>query len=158
MSANRISNLALFWLILLLPTIYILSQRNAVKTNGNGLKTDTVVVYVDRCVENVDWDAFIEALIWVESNNNPNAAGKANDVGVLQITPIIVEECNRLLGDSVYSLEDRYDRQKSIEMFNVIQNKYNPDKCPHWALKLWNPKSSYDYHIKVFAMYKEITN
>lgn len=54
MNTNRISKFALFWLILLLATIYIISERKAVKTQGNTLKTDTAAVYVDRCVEKVN--------------------------------------------------------------------------------------------------------
>lgn len=160
MNTNKFNFWALFWLILLLATISIFSKRNAVKTNENAVKTNTVVVYVPNGSENLNWSVFIEALCWIESEDNPKAVGNNNDVGVLQITPVLLEEVNRLLSVSgsskSYTLEDRYDRGKSIEMFNIIQNAYNPDKCPHWALKLWNPRAGWEYHIKVFAMYKEL--
>lgn len=156
MSANRISNLALFWLILLLPTIYILSQRNAVKTNGNGLKTDTVVVYVDRCVENVDWNAFIEALIWVESGGDSNAVGSSDDVGVLQIKKVMVDECNRIVGYKHFEYEDRMDSIKSVQIFNIVQKHHNPKRNIHLALKIWNSKANLEYHRKVENKYNEL--
>ena len=160
MNTNKFNFGTLFWLILLLATVSIFSKRNAVKTDENSLKSDTIVVYVPNVSENINWGVFIEALCWVESEDNPKAVGNNNDVGVLQITPILLEEVNRLLSVSgsskSYTLEDRYDKEKSIEMFNIIQNTYNPDKCPHWALKLWNPRAGWEYHIKVFAMYKEL--
>lgn len=92
----------------------------------------------------------------MESGGDSNAVGKANDVGVLQITSIIVEECNRILGDSVYSLEDRYDKQKSIEMFNIVQKHHNPKRNIHLALKIWNSKANLEYHKKVENKYNEI--
>lgn len=158
MNTNKFDFWALFWLILLLATISLFSTRNAVKTNENSLKTDTIVVYVPNGSENIDWDAFIEALIWIESEDNPNAVGNNDDVGVLQITPILLEEVNRLLGDEVYTLEDRYDREKSIEMFNIVQKHHNPKRNIHLALKIWNSKANLEYHRKVENKYNEICN
>ena len=59
-------------------------------------------------------------LFWViamlESNTDSNAVnGKA--VGIIQITPIYVEECNRLGGN--FTLEDRYCPTKSMQMFEL---------------------------------------
>ena len=52
-----------------------------------------------------EWDVLIMAMCEVESGSNPNAVGSKDDIGVLQITPIYVEEANRILGRDVYSLE-----------------------------------------------------
>lgn len=103
-----------------------------------------------------DWEIFINALIWVESKGDCMALGKHNDVGVLQITPILVKDCNRIVGYDKYTLEDRYLRDKSIEMFNVIQDHYNPQRDFHWALKLWNSGAPLSYHRKVMDKYNEI--
>ena len=120
---------------------------------------DTIVVYRDTSIVfKSDWDAFIEALVWVESKGNPNAVGRDNDVGVLQITPILVEDCNRIVKCEKYSLEDRLDSLKSVEMFNIIQQHYNPQKDYHWALKLWNSGAPLSYHRKVMDKYNEIKN
>lgn len=96
------------------------------------------------------WDVFIEALIQVESGGDHKAVGRANDVGVLQITPIMVKEANRILGEDAYSLDDRYSREKSVEMFNIVQNHHNPDKDVMEALRIWNPRAPKGYAEKVW--------
>lgn len=156
MNTNKFNFWALFWLILLLATICMFSRRNAAKTNENAVKQDTVVVYVDRYVEKVNWNAFIEALIWVESKGNPNAIGNSDDVGVLQIKKVMVDECNRIVGYKHFEYEDRLDSIKSVQMFNVVQKYYNPKKNMHFALKIWNSKASLNYHQKVENKYNEL--
>ena len=69
----------------------------------------------------------IGAIIQVESRDKDSAYNKSEDaVGCLQIRPIMVREVNRLLkirGDSRrYTLLNRWNRQKSIEMF-LVYNK-----------------------------------
>lgn len=121
--------------------------------------SDTIVVYKDTSiVYKSDWEAFTEALIWVESKGDERALGKKDDIGVLQITPILLQDCNRIVGYEKYYLNDRYDREKSIEMFNLIQSHYNPQKDFHWALKLWNSGAPLSYHRKVMDKFNEIKN
>jgi hypothetical protein len=76
-----------------------------------------------------DWDMLINAIIYVESRGNDSAIGdKGKAVGCLQIHPICVREVNRILRRNdiplVYTLNDRYSREKSIEMFNIIAEQY----------------------------------
>ena len=71
----------------------------------------------------------IRALIHVESGGNDSAIGdRGKAVGCLQIHPILVREVNRTLkrqGSNIrYSLEDRYSRTKSIQMFKIIIDTY----------------------------------
>lgn len=105
-----------------------------------------------------DWDKWILAIIQVESGGNDNAIGLTNDNGCLQITPILVAEVNRLLGKESYTLGDAFSRSKSIEMFNIIQSYYNPQKDFHLALKIWNPKAPISYHTKVGQEYEKLMN
>lgn len=122
-------------------------------------QADTVVVYKDTSVVyKEDWDCFISAIVSVESNGKWDAKGKNNDVGVLQITPILVRDCNRILGREKYTLADRLDSLKSVEMFNVMQKHYNPQRDYHWALKLWNSGAPLSYHRKVMDKFNEIKN
>lgn len=122
-------------------------------------QADTVVVYKDTSVVyKEDWDCFISAIVSVESNGKWDAKGKNNDVGVLQITPILVRDCNRILGREKYTLADRLDSLKSVEMFNVVQRHYNPQRDYHWALKLWNSGAPLSYHRKVMDKFNEIKN
>ena len=47
--------------------------------------------------EDIDWDKLIPAIATVESNNNPNAVGKNGEIGILQISPIVLEEFNNFV-------------------------------------------------------------
>jgi hypothetical protein len=108
--------------------------------------------------ENDDWEDFTKALIWVESKGDSKAVGSNNDVGVLQITPILLRDCNRILEMEIFKLEDRLDSLKSVVMFNIIQDHYNPQHDYHWALKLWNSGAPLSYHRKVMDKFNEIKN
>lgn len=78
------------------------------------------------CVDKIDsWGNFIQSVINIESNNNDSAVCmRENAVGVLQIRPIMVREVNRQLRKSKidlrYTKEDRWSRDKSIEMFELM--------------------------------------
>lgn len=129
-----------------------------------GMPTHQKVIYEIRYViiepeEKTDWDIFIDALIWQESRGNDTIVGKyddANSVGCLQITPIYVYEVNRILGDDIYTLEDRLSQDKSIEMFNIIQNYYNPDLDLQRAIEIHNPGASIDYYGEIVNKYVEL--
>ena len=108
--------------------------------------------------DSLDWQDFTRALIWVESRGNNQAVSSKGAVGVLQIMPIIVEDCNRIIGYEKYTLNNRLDSLKSVEMFNVIQDHYNPQHDYHWALKLWNARSAPSYHRAVMDKFNEIKN
>lgn len=86
---------------------------------------------------NARWETLICAISAVESSGNPNAVN-GKHVGFLQISPILVDECNRILKTKKYSYKDRYSKEKSIEMFNVFQNFYNPEHNIEKAIRMWN--------------------
>lgn len=119
------------------------------KNKYNTQEKDTVIIYKDYKITDAKWDRFTKALIWVESRGDSLAVGNNNDVGVLQITPILIEDANRILGYEAYTLEDRKSRIKSIEIFNVIQDYYNPTHDLHLALKIWNSRAPISYHENV---------
>lgn len=103
-----------------------------------------------------DWSILIEALIQVESEGDRFAVGKANDVGVLQITPIYLKEVNRILQKDVYTLSERTDINKSIQMFEIYQSRYNPDKSIEKAIMLHNPRAGKSYLNKVLNEFNKI--
>lgn len=92
------------------------------------------------------WDNLIKAISAVESKGNPRAVS-GKHVGILQISPIVVDECNRInkLKKNVkrYTYGDRYSKKKSIEMFWIIQNFYNKERNLEKAIRLWNGGSGY---------------
>ena len=99
-------------------------------------------------------DSLIAAIIHVESRGDSMAYNAKEDaVGVLQIRPIMMREVNRLLKENKYTLDDRWSKSKSIEMFNVIKdhttNPTNERLARNWnggwngykkksTLKYWN--------------------
>lgn len=99
------------------------------------------------------WEVFTRALIQTESGGNPNAIGKTNDVGILQLTPIYVRDANRIT-HSQYTLDDRYDVKKSLEMFTIINDHYNPDHDIDKAIKLHNPGAGdwYEKRVKRYML------
>jgi hypothetical protein len=86
---------------------------------------DTISPEIVSSKTQTDWELFIESVIEVESTNNDSAYNKKEDaVGCLQIRPIMVREVNRILKrENImfrYTMEDRWDRKLSIEMFQIM--------------------------------------
>lgn len=102
------------------------------------------------------WMLWTMALIQVESGGSDTAIGAKDDTGCLQITPILVKEVNRIHHGRRYTMKDALSRERSIEMFNIIQGYYNPEKDFHLALKIWNPRAPLSYHKKVQAEYEKL--
>ena len=110
------------------------------------------------------WDKLINAIISVESKGDTNAK-RGNSAGILQLTPIAVEQCNKILKEQKskkrYTLADRFSSDKSKEMFVLIQEYYNPQHNIEKAIRLWNggPNSSVSrtqkYYQKVMENYKK---
>lgn len=101
-----------------------------------------------------DWDLMVQALIIIESEGNPKAVGKTNDLGILQITPIYVKEVNRILGKDEYNLTDRLDVDKSLEMFEIYQAWHNSESDIKEAIKLHNPGAGSGYFDLVYKQYE----
>jgi len=93
-----------------------------------------------------NWNPVMDAIIQVESEGNPNAVS-GNSVGVMQITPILVKDCNDILkkkkSNKRFTLADRYSVAKSKEMFLLIQSHYNPTNNVEKAIRLWNGGNNY---------------
>lgn len=83
----------------------------------------------------------IEGIERVESNFRVDARGSPNDVGILQITPIMVAECNRIVGESRFKLSDRLDKEKSEQMFWAY-SAYWAERSKDWTFegiaRRWN--------------------
>jgi len=78
-----------------------------------------------------------------ESGFNTNAINyKENAVGILQIRPVMLREVNKIqarLGrKEMFILEDRYDSTKSVKMYYIVQNYYNPTGDSKLSARLWN--------------------
>ncbi|MBO4315105.1 MAG: transglycosylase SLT domain-containing protein [Prevotella sp.] len=93
-----------------------------------------------------DWSDVMDAIIQVESNGNRHAKN-GNQVGAMQITPILVKDCNQILkqrkSNKRYTLQDRFSIEKSKEMFLLIQSWYNPNNNIEKAIRSWNGGANY---------------
>jgi len=103
-----------------------------------------------------DWNPVMNAIIEVESQNN-RFAQSGNSIGAMQITPIMVVECNFILrsrkSKKRYKLSDRFNIKKSKEMFLLFQSKYNPRNNIERAIRSWN--GGLNYSIKYTQRYFE---
>lgn len=92
-----------------------------------------------------DWTPVMNAIIQVESGGNPRAVSGPS-CGAMQITPICVRECNNILekrkSKKRYTMNDRFDVQKSKEMFLLIQSFFNRANDVEHAIRSWNGVTS----------------
>ena len=132
-------------LLSLLP-VFISSNSNEINYER---EIEQPIVELDRKdIPDVITDAdLVTALIHVESRGNDSAIGDRHlvgneAVGALQIRPIMVREVNRILriqkSDKKYSLKDRFERDKSIEMFYIWKNYHHKDSEPEVIARNWN--------------------
>ena len=110
----------------------------------------------DERSSDFDWNPVMDAIIQVESKGNPNARCGIW-CGVLQISPALVTECNNILKRSNskkrYTLADRFNVEKSKEMFVLIQSYYNPQNNIEKAIRMWN--GGIGYSVKRTQRYYE---
>lgn len=111
-------------------------------------------VYVEG--EELDeWTILTMAIMKTESEFDPSRIGATQDVGIMQFTPIAVEEVNRILRlegkEEEYSHLDAFDIEKTIEMFNIIQGYHNKEQNISKAIHQHNPGgASIGYGKKVY--------
>ena len=111
-----------------------------------------------------NWGPLMDAITQVESEGNSRAVS-GNQCGAMQITPILVEDCNAILkkrGEKKrFTLNDRFSVKKSREMFVLIMSHYNPTNSIEKAIRIWNGGVNYTnkgtqrYYKKVMALYKQ---
>ncbi len=87
-------------------------------------------------------DEILNAIIRVESSDNDSAYNVKEDaVGCLQIRQTMVDDVNRILKrkgyDKRYSYNDRWNREKSIEMFDIFCSYYGLTTAEEMA-RCWN--------------------
>lgn len=111
-----------------------------------------------------DLSRLITAIAKVESGLNEKAVSR-DCVGYLQIRPCLVQECNNTLekqkSTKRYTLNDRFSKVKSIEMFYIIQDKFNPTYDIERAICIWkagpySKKKPMGYLRKVMAEYNKL--
>ena len=99
-------------------------------------------IYYFKYKKGYDPKSLLNALIHVESSNNDSAYRASEDaVGCLQIRKTMVNDVNRILKRQKSTLRftynDRWSRNKSIQMFNIYCNYYNLTTAEEIA-RCWN--------------------
>lgn len=111
-----------------------------------------------------DWNPVMDAIIQVESEGDSKAVS-GNSCGAMQITPIMVRECNEILkkrnSKKRFRLADRFNVRKSREMFTLFQSFYNPKNSVEQAIRSWNGGMRYSirgtqkYYNKVMNLLRK---
>ena len=104
------------------------------------------------------WNPVIEAIAKVESDRNPKAVSPSGAyIGYLQISKTVVDDVNEYLGKKVYTYKDRFDIEKSKEMFVYIQRRYNPEKNVEKAIRIWQGGCGGWKRKAALAYYKRVS-
>lgn len=142
---DKITRRVFVLLFLLMANIYVFAATN------------------EKNSSKFDWNPVMDAIIQVESEGNPKAVS-GNSCGAMQITPIMVKECNEILrrrnSNKRYRLSDRFNVAKSKEMFVLYQSFYNRKNNVEQAIRSWNGGMKYSvrgtqkYFNKVMKLLK----
>lgn len=125
--------LAIFWLLVCLVTICLLSiplfLLFSMVTEGVNLSKDVATTDGGRGTEAPDFNDLLDAIERVESGENSRAVGDDGaGVGAYQIHKIYVRDCNRILelqgSNERFTYEDRWDRNKSRKMTAIVIRHY----------------------------------
>jgi len=139
-------------LILFIPFVVAFTSTSEYHTSTPITKLQPKEIQIEEVVPKsdlievndvVDLTPLIEAMIWVESRDNDSAYNKREDaVGCLQIRPIMLRECNRILElqnvEKRYTLEDRWSRTKSVQIFYVVNNYHHENATYEEIARAWN--------------------
>ena len=134
--------------VLLLSLLPVFISSNSTEINYEREIEQPIVELDRKDIPDVITDAdLVTALIHVESRGNDSAIGDRHlvgneAVGALQIRPIMVREVNRILkiqkSDKRFKLKDRFEREKSIEMFYIWKNYHHKDSEAEVIARNWN--------------------
>lgn len=108
------------------------------------------------------WDAFYNALIFVESGNNPAAVNSSTGaLGLIQSLPEgcagYIDEANRILGYKKFTNELLMsDAKANRECFEIVNNLHNPTKNIELAIKLHNPRANESYANAIYSKMNEL--
>lgn len=133
---------AIAWPVLLLGTVAGLN--NPVNLYTSSESPQAIVLRV--CSHTSSTEASVKerrqllnAIAIVESNNDPLAVGDGGTaIGILQISPIMIDDCNRILGYPEFSLSDRWNMERSRQMANIYFDHYCKDMSLIDKARCWN--------------------
>tara|TARA_S200002703_G_scaffold90186_1_gene77791 strand:- start:1543 stop:2082 length:540 start_codon:yes stop_codon:yes gene_type:complete len=88
-------------------------------------------------------DKLMKAMIQVESLGKADAVGdNGNAIGILQMHPIAVRSVNQICEkndlDLEFSYDDRYDPEKTMQMYWIWRNAKHSDSTDEVIARSWN--------------------
>ena len=111
--------------------------------------------YIERQKEIKLFDPILYAFQAIESNFDTDTINRLGYGGILQIGQEMIDEVNRIykMKGIIKSctLTDRLDSTKSVQMWYIVQNYWNPSYEIKKACKVWNPLASIKYYNKIKA-------
>lgn len=142
----------------------------AATTSGNFKVLTTPIKIEPKPIQPIEIEIdpielLVDAMIMVESGGNDSAIGDKHlgsqyAVGALQIRPIMVKEVNRILklkgSKHRYQLKDRYDRDKSIEMFTIWYEFHHNDNDFEAIARTWNGGTNGVKNPKTYSYWKKV--
>ena len=102
-------------------------------------------------------DAMIVAFAVQESNTTENAVSDCGKyVGCIQMSKIMVDEANRILGYDNFAHDDRFVWDSCARMFEIVQTYHNPTLDIDKAITIWNKGCPNSYRNNVKKVYKGV--
>lgn len=152
---EKIKNLVYIVLIVSILGLVSFTKPSTTPSYNNAINPISNITYVPIYDTLTEWQIFVMALIEVECERNPKAKSNKNAIGPFQITPIYVKEVNRLYSTN-FTFEDAWNLDKSLTMFNLMNDYYNPSKDIDKAIKLHNPGAGKWYSDRIKQRMKMI--
>lgn len=101
------------------------------------------------------FDPMLYAFQKVESNFDTDTINRLGYGGILQIGQEMIDEANRICRiegiNQSFTLTDRLDSTKSVQVWYIVQNYWNPYYTLRKACHVWNPLASVRYYQKIKA-------
>jgi len=145
-------------LILLTPLLLLAMHSLEIEAPDIEFEPHVLIQQID-VKPKTEWDYLISAIYQLESSSGQQTIGdNGKAVGPFQIHECMVDDVNRIVGYKKFSYQDRYNYNKSLEMFNIYQRFYNPNKNIEAAARMWNggPTGMKKHTTKKY--YKQIKN
>lgn len=119
---------------------------------------------ISHANESYNWNNVILAIADVESGYNEKIVSPCGRfVGYLQISKVMIDDCNKIAKCKKFTYNDRFNKEKSIEIFYFVQSYYNPENDIEKAIRLWKGGTGYtkestnSYYKKVLQKLNSLT-
>lgn len=148
--------------ILLCAILMIASFDALAYSSETQIDSTSITVISEDSIKNIIIEDIIDAIVYVESGGRLNAVN-GSCCGPMQISPGMVTGVNRILKSNgatyQFTLKDRFNLEKSKEMFRIYNRKHNPSFNIEKAIRSWNGglgykiSSTQHYYNKVMKYY-----